>query len=66
MLLSLHHFESFKTPLYRLSDNEIDGEAFLELTIEKLNVLISSKLGIVKKIYHLIQSVSSYSVIGIA
>ena len=47
---------------YRLSlictDNEIDGFAFLELTIDDLNKLLPDKLGIVKRIYRLIQAVS--------
>ena len=45
--------------LYISADNEIDGEAFLDLSIEELNSLIPNKLGVVKKIYRLIQSVSA-------
>ena len=40
------------------SDNEIDGFAFLDLSLDELNQLIPNKLGVVKKIYRLIQSVS--------
>ena len=39
-------------------DNEIDGEAFVELTLDELNSLIPNKLGVVKKIYRIIQAVS--------
>ena len=38
--------------------HEIDGISFLELTMDELNKLLPDKLGIVKKIYRLIQSVS--------
>ena len=40
------------------ADNEIDGAAFLELTVDELNHLMPNKLGLVKKIYSLIQLVS--------
>lgn len=40
------------------SDQEIDGKAFLELTIDELNKILPDKLGIVKKIYRLVQAVS--------
>lgn len=46
------------TCYYHLTDNEIDGLAFLELTIDDLNKLLPDKLGIVKRIYCLIQAVS--------
>lgn len=37
---------------------EIDGTSFLELTMDELNKLFPEKLGTVKKVYRLIQSVS--------
>ena len=40
------------------TDNEIDGLGFLELTIDDLNKLLPDKLGIVKRIYRLIQAAS--------
>ena len=45
------------TCYYHLTDDEIDGLAFLELTIDDLNKLLPDKLGIVKQIYRLIQAV---------
>ena len=42
-------------------DHAVDGLAFLELTIDELNKLLPDKLGIVKKIYRLIQAVSNRS-----
>ena len=39
-------------------DNEVDGEAFVELTLDELNSLVPNKLGVVKKIYQIIQAVS--------
>ena len=56
--LHLVHFCGNCTLSFGFTDNEVDGEAFLELSIGELNPLIPQKLGIVKKIYHLIQSVS--------
>ena len=46
------------------ADNEIDGLAFLDLTIEDLNKLLPDKLGIVKKIYRLVQAVSQHNISG--
>jgi hypothetical protein len=44
--------------VYDLTDNEIDGLAFLELTIDDLNKLMPDKMGIIKRIYRLMQAVS--------
>ena len=38
-----------------LTDNEIDGEAFLELTIDDVKTMVPGKLGVVKKICRLIK-----------
>ena len=51
--------------IYFFTDNEIDGLALLELTVDDLSKLLPDKLGIVKKIYRLVQAVSyvaSYTV----
>ena len=39
-------------------ENEIDGEAFVDLTLAELNSLIPNKLGVVKKLHRIIQAVS--------
>ena len=41
------------------TEQEVDGISFLELTMDELNRLFPEKLGTVKKLYRLIQSVSS-------
>ena len=46
------------SPIIMVQGNEIDGQTFLELTMDELNILLPNKLGIVKKLYRLIQSVN--------
>ena len=40
------------------TEQEVDGMSFMELTMDELNRLFPDKLGTVKKLYRLIQSVS--------
>ena len=44
------------------TEQEVDGVSFLELTMDELNRLFPDKLGTVKKLYRLIQSVSYFQV----